>query len=209
MFFQFTAMFEIIYNDAKRNYAALLHNQGNCIPPNVQIFYLWWVNKAVLLEQKQGLLKSQKPKQGLEMVCEWVIEIYILQTTEMHILFFFLIKVREYCQILNQPIQVLRGLSRYPESGRNVAVLKNMFLCMIFERHRVISQVSCSYRPWPQTDYWKRFLKGMTVSKIGSVSSATHHVGSAMASRWGLCQLQWCPIQYGQLSTGNHPDTSN
>lgn len=71
MLFQFTAVFEVIYNDAKRHYAPLIHNQGNCIPLNVQISYLWWLNKAALLEQKQSLLKSQKPKQGVEMVCEW------------------------------------------------------------------------------------------------------------------------------------------
>lgn len=124
MLFQFTAMFEIIYNDAKRNYTALIHNQGNCIPLKEQISYLWWFNKAVLLEQKRGLLKSKKPKQGVEMVCEWVGEIYILQTTEMHILFFVLRKIRESCKILNQPIRVLRGLSSYLKSGRNVSCFK-------------------------------------------------------------------------------------
>lgn len=68
MSFQFTAVFEITYNDAKRNYIALIHNQGNCVPLNVQVSYLWGFNKTVLLEQKQGLLKSQEPKQGVEMV---------------------------------------------------------------------------------------------------------------------------------------------
>lgn len=102
MLFQFTGMFEITYNDAQRNYIALIHNQDNYIPLNVQISYLCWLNKVVLLEQKQGLLKSQKPKQGVEMV--WTCG-------------------RDLC-FTNCFIRVLWGLSRYLKSGRKVSCVK-------------------------------------------------------------------------------------
>lgn len=51
-------MFKIVYNDAKRNDTALIHNQGKCVPLHVQIPPLWLLNKAVL-EQKQVLFEAK------------------------------------------------------------------------------------------------------------------------------------------------------
>lgn len=115
MLFQFPAMFKNVYNNAKKNYMITFHNKGNCISLSVQISYLRLLSRTVFLEQKQGLLEIQKQKQCVR-------EIYILQTTETCIPFFFYARLEKVAWSAESS-EVWAGMLKLVEMS---AVFKNV-----------------------------------------------------------------------------------
>lgn len=117
MLFQFPAMFKNVYNDAKKKYI-LICNKDNGISLSVQISYLWLISRTVFLEQKQGLLEIQKQKQCVR-------EIYILQTTETCIPFFFYARLEKvaWSAESSETSEVWAGMLKLVEMS---AVFKNV-----------------------------------------------------------------------------------